>query len=423
MIADHARAVSIHDRRRRPAVERGPRLRAAARAPPRGASRQDARARRPLPHGPRGAGRERRSATPIPSCASVRRSSPRWFAARRAASPRRSTRVSPARDGDGEASGERWRASGRRRLQALRYVRLPARFDRGHPARPTDTPSTTRDSPRLMERQRARGREAQEVRLAERAGPTTAARVSSATASTSGSRRSLALLVDGARRADGARRRQVEVVTEETPFYGESGGQVGDTGTITTERGDRLEVLDTLKPATRPHRPPRARRRGQRRSRRPGAAPRRRAPSRGRFVSITPPRTSCTACCASASEPHVRQAGSLVAPERLALRLQPHRADRRRTSSRPSRTRSTPTSAPTSRCVSEEMAYDDAIKARRARVLRRQVRRPRAACCSMGDVLGRALRRHARRAAPATSASSSSAARAAWRRACGASRR
>ncbi|MCC6764384.1 MAG: alanine--tRNA ligase [Deltaproteobacteria bacterium] len=39
-----------------------------------------------------------------------------------------------------------------------------------------------------------------------------------------------------------------ELVTEETPFYGESGGQVGDVGRIVTARGDRLEVLDALRP-------------------------------------------------------------------------------------------------------------------------------------------------------------------------------
>src|SRR5229473_1511356 len=40
----------------------------------------------------------------------------------------------------------------------------------------------------------------------------------------------------------------VEVFLERTPFYAESGGQIGDTGFITTESG-RLRVEDTQKPA------------------------------------------------------------------------------------------------------------------------------------------------------------------------------
>ena len=40
----------------------------------------------------------------------------------------------------------------------------------------------------------------------------------------------------------------VEVFLERTPFYAESGGQVGDTGTITTP-GGRIRVEDTQKPA------------------------------------------------------------------------------------------------------------------------------------------------------------------------------
>ena len=48
--------------------------------------------------------------------------------------------------------------------------------------------------------------------------------------------------VDAAREGD-----EVEVYLERTPFYAESGGQIGDTGTITTPSG-RLRVEDTQKP-------------------------------------------------------------------------------------------------------------------------------------------------------------------------------
>src|SRR5262249_52005140 len=40
---------------------------------------------------------------------------------------------------------------------------------------------------------------------------------------------------------------EVEVICEKTPFYGESGGQVGDKGWITTSHF-KMEVQDTLKP-------------------------------------------------------------------------------------------------------------------------------------------------------------------------------
>jgi alanyl-tRNA synthetase len=39
----------------------------------------------------------------------------------------------------------------------------------------------------------------------------------------------------------------VDVVVPETPFYAESGGQVGDLGTIETERGALVEIVDTQK--------------------------------------------------------------------------------------------------------------------------------------------------------------------------------
>jgi alanyl-tRNA synthetase len=45
--------------------------------------------------------------------------------------------------------------------------------------------------------------------------------------------------------ADGSAPIPVEVVLERTPFYAESGGQVGDTGTITSDAGTLVAVLDT----------------------------------------------------------------------------------------------------------------------------------------------------------------------------------
>src|SRR5262249_61733866 len=40
---------------------------------------------------------------------------------------------------------------------------------------------------------------------------------------------------------------EVDVITSETPFYAESGGQVGDRGWLVSDAGARVEVLDTFK--------------------------------------------------------------------------------------------------------------------------------------------------------------------------------
>jgi alanyl-tRNA synthetase len=45
----------------------------------------------------------------------------------------------------------------------------------------------------------------------------------------------------------------VEIVPNQTPFYGESGGQIGDTGKLTTLKGFEGEVEDTSKPLGRLH--------------------------------------------------------------------------------------------------------------------------------------------------------------------------
>jgi alanyl-tRNA synthetase len=54
-------------------------------------------------------------------------------------------------------------------------------------------------------------------------------------------------LIAGGRAAKAKAGDKVEVVTEATPFYGESGGQVGDTGSIAGPKG-RVKVEDTQRP-------------------------------------------------------------------------------------------------------------------------------------------------------------------------------
>ena len=57
-----------------------------------------------------------------------------------------------------------------------------------------------------------------------------------------------AIIVDGKEVHVVAAGTELEVVTSATPFYGESGGQVGDRGVITTAEGARVTVRDTKKP-------------------------------------------------------------------------------------------------------------------------------------------------------------------------------
>ena len=59
--------------------------------------------------------------------------------------------------------------------------------------------------------------------------------------------RILAILVDGVERDSAAAGERVEIVTNQTPFYGESGGQVGDCGTMFSAAGGRMTVADTHK--------------------------------------------------------------------------------------------------------------------------------------------------------------------------------
>ncbi|MBS7668386.1 alanine--tRNA ligase [Croceicoccus gelatinilyticus] len=71
--------------------------------------------------------------------------------------------------------------------------------------------------------------------------------------STDGEGRVVALLVDGAETQMAEAGQDVLVLTNQTPFYGESGGQAGDAGTITGSNDLILKVSDTSKPLGRLH--------------------------------------------------------------------------------------------------------------------------------------------------------------------------
>jgi alanyl-tRNA synthetase len=63
----------------------------------------------------------------------------------------------------------------------------------------------------------------------------------------------LAIVKDGAEVQHAAAGDEVTIITNQTPFYGESGGQNGDAGVISTPRGLRANVTDTGKPLGRLH--------------------------------------------------------------------------------------------------------------------------------------------------------------------------
>ncbi|MEO6388618.1 MAG: alanine--tRNA ligase [Croceibacterium sp.] len=72
-------------------------------------------------------------------------------------------------------------------------------------------------------------------------------------AATTGEGEVVALVVDGKEVDRAETGTDVIVLTNQTPFYGESGGQMGDTGTISAENGLRIEVTETAKPLGRLH--------------------------------------------------------------------------------------------------------------------------------------------------------------------------
>ncbi|MFM9978900.1 MAG: alanine--tRNA ligase [Sphingomonadaceae bacterium] len=63
----------------------------------------------------------------------------------------------------------------------------------------------------------------------------------------------VALVRDGVRVADAQAGETVTILTNQTPFYGESGGQMGDAGQITSGNGVCVRVSNTSKPLGRLH--------------------------------------------------------------------------------------------------------------------------------------------------------------------------
>lgn len=72
-------------------------------------------------------------------------------------------------------------------------------------------------------------------------------------AATSGEGKVVAIVKGGAEVASAAAGDEVVILTNQTPFYGESGGQTGDAGTIASLGGLRAAVTDTSKPLGRLH--------------------------------------------------------------------------------------------------------------------------------------------------------------------------
>ena len=70
---------------------------------------------------------------------------------------------------------------------------------------------------------------------------------------TTGEAQVVALVKDGAEVQSAAAGDAVTVITNQTPFYGESGGQTGDAGTISGADGLTIAVSDTAKPLGRLH--------------------------------------------------------------------------------------------------------------------------------------------------------------------------
>src|SRR5213594_4594152 len=172
----------------------------------------------------------------------------------------------------------------------------------------------------------------------------------------------LALLVDGREtRGPVGAGAQVDVVTAETPFYAESGGQVGDRGWLESASGAKVEVTDTQKiaPAVTAHR----------------GVVREGALATGDRVRlrIDTERREAARLNHSATHllhaalrhrlgEHVKQAGSLVTPDRLRFDFS-HHGPVDDGALRDIEDETNAYIRANAEVTTEEIAYDDAIKA------------------------------------------------------------
>ena len=117
-------------------------------------------------------------------------------------------------------------------------------------------------------------------------------------------------------RAGRARASRSRCILDRTPFYAESGGQVGDTGTIITPSG-KVAVGDTVfsLPGVHGHRGHGGGGLGGGRVRTPSSPSARCAESAS--ARTTPAPTCSTGRCGKTLVSHVHQAGSRVEPDRL----------------------------------------------------------------------------------------------------------
>jgi alanyl-tRNA synthetase len=174
---------------------------------------------------------------------------------------------------------------------------------------------------KLMEEQRTRGREA---RLSQALEPISLSATGTVISTCrfigydrlDGQSKILAIHGEGNGKPEAVEGEDVDVITAETPFYGESGGQVGDRGTIATTRGDIMEVTDTQHPT-----PQLTVHRGRVKKGRIQVGDDVHLVVDAKFRRRTMLNHSAThilhAVLRTELGDHVRQAGSLVTPERL----------------------------------------------------------------------------------------------------------